>query len=142
MPSMTQRRIPTSVLIASEAFDEGLSAERGAAPLAAGTSDRPRLEPELCPLSANDQVQDCLAKMRSARALLIATPSLDEATMLGSIAFELATEARQAGVPCFAVTAKDDLPPFDARILDLQAVLEASSERSLRRAGRTLAGII
>lgn len=136
---MVQRGIPTRVLIVSEAFGEQLSAEQVARAIAAGISDAAALECELCPVGGGDQRPGCLGTMRSARALLIATPHLDEQMMLASLAFELATDARQAGVPCFAVTGKDDLPPFDARILDLQVVLEARSERSLRRAGRALA---
>ena len=42
-------------------------------------------------------------------------------------------------MPCFAVTAHCGLNAFDARILDLQLVLEAADEPALRAAGGTLA---
>jgi len=67
---------------------------------------------------------------------------LEEQTLAGSLAFEAATRARQAGVPCYAVTAVNRLNAFDLRILDLQVVLEASTGRALRVAGRRLAAIV
>ena len=52
-------------------------------------------------------------------------------------AFEIATRARQAGVPAYAVTAENELDAFDARILDLQVILEAGrpARAERRRAG-------
>ena len=55
-------------------------------------------------------------------------------------AFELATRARQGGVPSYAVTAENGLDSFQERILDLQLVLQAAAPRSLLAAGRTIAG--
>jgi len=40
------------------------------------------------------------------------------------------------------VAGRNRLDSFDARILDLQLVIEASSERALVAAGRTLASVI
>jgi glycerate kinase len=82
------------------------------------------------------------ARMRGARALVIAQRGLAEADLRGSPAFELATRARQAGVPCFAVTARNRLSAFDARMLDLQVVLEAGTRAALVRAGRALAAVL
>jgi hypothetical protein len=45
-------------------------------------------------------------------------------------------------VPAYAVTAHNRLDRFDARILDLQAIVEGSEARSLRAAGRRLADLI
>jgi glycerate 2-kinase len=56
--------------------------------------------------------------------------------------FEIATRARQAGVPAYAVAGENALDPFDERILDLQAILEASSPRALEAAGRHLAELV
>jgi glycerate 2-kinase len=67
---------------------------------------------------------------------------LEERTLTGSPAFEIATRARQAGVPAYAVTAANRLSAFDARILDLQAILEASTPRALQAAGRRLAQLV
>ena len=59
----------------------------------------------------------------------------------GSAAFEIATRARQAGVPAYAVTGENALGAFDARMLDLQLVLEARGPRGLAAAGRRLASL-
>jgi hypothetical protein len=40
------------------------------------------------------------------------------------------------------VAAQNLLDPFDARILDLQVILEASSPRALTAAGRRLAELV
>jgi hypothetical protein len=78
-------------------------------------------------------------RMRRARALIVAERRLQEPTLERSAAFELATRARQAGVPAYAVTAENRLDCFDARILDLQLILVASTPRALAAAGRKLA---
>ena len=80
--------------------------------------------------------------MRAARAVVVGAARLDEATLLGSATFEIATRARQAGVPAYAVTGSDALSAFDARILDLQVILQARDTRTLRRAGERLAGLV
>ena len=81
-------------------------------------------------------------RMRAARAVIVADEHLRESTLAGSITFEIATRARQAGVPAYAVTANDDLDGFDARILDLQVILEARSPRGLTTAGRRLGELL
>jgi glycerate kinase len=85
---------------------------------------------------------DFQARMRAARAVVIAAPHLDERTLAGSVAFEIATRARQGGVPAYAVTGKDDLDSFDARILDLQTIFKARTHRSLVDAGCRLAELV
>jgi len=45
-------------------------------------------------------------------------------------------------VPAYAVTGENALAPFDARILDLQVIFEASSPRALAAAGRMLAQVL
>ncbi|MGH2875814.1 MAG: glycerate kinase, partial [Solirubrobacteraceae bacterium] len=69
------------------------------------------------------------ARMRGARAVVLAEAHLRESTLRGSVAFEIATRARQGGVPAYAVTGENALTAFDARILDLQMIVEASSPR-------------
>ncbi|HVR05049.1 MAG TPA: glycerate kinase [Solirubrobacteraceae bacterium] len=81
-------------------------------------------------------------RMRAARAVILGAGRLDERTLLGSATFELATRARQAGVPAYAVAGENALSLFDARILDLQVVLQARDTRALRRAGEKLAGLV
>jgi glycerate kinase len=82
------------------------------------------------------------ARMRAARAVVVGGARLDERTLLGSPTFEIATRARQAGVPAYAVTGENELSLFDARILDLQVILQAHDTRGLRRAGERLAGVV
>jgi glycerate kinase len=81
-------------------------------------------------------------RMRRARAVVLAEKRLRERTLRGSVAFEIATRARQGGVPAYAVTGENALAPFDARILDLQVVLEAKDRRGLASAGRKLARLL
>ena len=80
--------------------------------------------------------------MHRARAVVIAQWRLKERTLAASATFEIATRARQAGVPAYAVTAKSTLDAFDARILDLQVILEASTARALEAAARRLAELM
>ncbi len=82
------------------------------------------------------------ARMRAARAVVVATERLRERALAGSVTFEIATRARQGGVPAYAVTGENALERFDARILDLQLVLQAGSARSLAAAGRRLAALV
>lgn len=82
------------------------------------------------------------ARMRRARAVVVGTERLEERTLAGSVTFEIATRARQGGVPAYAVTGENALDAFDARILDLQLVLQARGRKALVAAGRKLAGLV
>jgi len=82
------------------------------------------------------------ARMRASRALVIGEARLDAGTLAGRTAGEAAIRARQAGVPCHAVAAANGLDPFDVRILDLQAVLEAATIAALEDAGERLAAYL
>ena len=53
----------------------------------------------------------------------------------GKVAGEIATRARQAGVPCHAIVGANALDRFGARILDLQTIHEAGTPRELELAG-------
>lgn len=88
------------------------------------------------------QALDFDARMRAARAVVVGAERLDERMLVGSVVFEIATRARQAGVPAYAVAGESALSPFDARILDLQITLQARDTRGLRRAGEKLAGMV
>jgi glycerate kinase len=88
-------------------------------------------------------VLECLdfdRRMRAARAVVVGEGRIDRQTLAGKIAGEIATRARQAGVPCHAVVGQNDLDRFDQRILDLQVVLEAGTLADLEAAGLELAG--
>lgn len=141
--------ISRTLLIAARPFGPRLRAEHIAAAIAEGLRDGGW---DVDPLPLDDESESAAvalvrspgfeARMRAARAVVIAEPHLDERTLAGTVAFEIATRARQGGVPAYAVTAKNELDSFDARILDLQTILQARSHRSLTSAGRELAGLV
>jgi glycerate kinase len=143
--------ISETVLVLAGPFGERLDAERVATAVGRGLGADGRLEYDICPLDEDlgisvDGASTLLneasfdRRMRAARAIVIACARLDDSTLTGSVAFEAATRARQAGVPAYAVTGDDALDPFEARIVDLQVVLEANTTRALSGAGKKLAG--
>jgi len=139
--------IPTRALLLCEDLGGRLTAQRAGEALAAGLREGGAPAPEICAVAGPDgpELLEQLGfeeRMRAARALILLVAVLEEQTLAGSLAFEAATRARQAGVPCYAVTAVNRLNAFDLRILDLQVVLEASTGRALRVAGRRLAAIV
>jgi hypothetical protein len=195
--------ISRTVLIATERFGEGLSAERVGAAIGRGLqAGDPTLAVDVCPLEpaeeedtqeprARLEAKDFDRRMRAARAVVVGTWRLDERTLVetgtdkgdtrsaeaggrpplagipvsasipesasaggaclpasvnyrggASAVFEIATRARQAGVPAYAVTGRNALSLFDARILDLQVVVEARDTRALRKAGEKLAEVV
>jgi hypothetical protein len=146
---ITRLPIPRHLLLAAEPFGERLPATAVLAAIARGVRAAGSPEPDLCELPADGErgrdpralldAIDFDARMRSARAVILAAASLQERTLAGSLAFEIATRARQAGVPAYAVTASNALNSFDARILDLQAIVEASGRAALVSAGERLA---
>jgi glycerate kinase len=81
-------------------------------------------------------------RLRRARAVVTGEGRIDAQTLEGKLAGEIATRARQAGVPAYAVVGRNELDPFDARILDLQEILEAGDLAGLEQAGRQLAGLL
>ncbi len=77
-----------------------------------------------------------------AHAVVVGEGRLDRSTLRGRVAGEIATRARQAGVPCHAVVGIDAIERFDARILDLQAIVEAATIAELEAAGEALAAYL
>jgi glycerate kinase len=144
--------IPTTPLLVTSAFADGLSAAGVGKALARGLEAGGLPPADICPIdSAHEHGADARAyldahdfdaRMRRARAVIVATACLREQTLAGSATFEVATRARQSGVPGYAVTADDRLNRFDARILDLQVILEANGARALAAAGRKLAPLL
>ncbi|HEY2633009.1 MAG TPA: hypothetical protein VGI26_11605 [Solirubrobacteraceae bacterium] len=146
--------ISKTVLLLAEPFGKGLTAERVASPLARGLAADGSLEADLCPLEEGlgggqvvgpstplDEVHFD-RRMRAARAVVLVCAKLNDRALAGSVAFEAATRARQSGVPAYAVTASNALDPFEARIVDLQVILQADDSRSLSAAGRKLAMLV
>jgi hypothetical protein len=149
--------ISETVLVLAGPFGERLDAGRVGAAIARGLEADGRLECDVCALEddigsraeggARDASTPLLEadfdrRMRAARAVVIACARLDDRTLAGSVAFEAATRARQSGAPAYAVTAENALYLFEARIADLQVILQAISARELGAAGRKLAKLI
>jgi hypothetical protein len=146
--------IPRHLLIVCARFGPRLPAATVARAIASGVRDGGLPEPDVCllPASGKDgedgehvrRVLDELGfdeRMRRARAIVVGAERLEERTLAGSVTFEIATRARQGGVPAYAITAHNALNAFDARILDLQLILEARSRAALVAAGLELAGL-
>ena len=143
--------IPQAPLIVAGAFAGVPDPERAAGAIARGLRAGGCDHAELCPLARADdagEVRELLdaagfdARMRSARAVIIGCDRLALRTLTGSFAFEVATRARQGGVPAYAVVGESALGEFEARMLDLQAILEADGARGLAAAGRRLAALM
>jgi glycerate kinase len=81
-------------------------------------------------------------RMRASRAVVTGEGRLDEQSLVGKIVSEVATRARQAGVPCHAIVGLRELDRFGARVLDLDHVLQASTLAELEAAGGELAGLL
>jgi glycerate 2-kinase len=82
------------------------------------------------------------ARMRASRAVVAGEGKLDQQSLVGKAVSEVATRARQAGVPCHAVVGTRELDSMGMRVLDLEHVLEASTLAELEIAGRALAKLI
>jgi glycerate 2-kinase len=67
---------------------------------------------------------------------------LDLQSLVGKVVSEVATRARQSGVPCHAVVGTRELDSMGARILDLDRVIEATNLEELEAAGRALAEVL
>ena len=141
--------IPRHALLTCASIAAGLDAQAVGAALARGLRAggapapdvltlprRPGADPELLARLDFD------ARMLAARAVVIAVARLAPRGLARTVAFEIATRARQSGVPCYAVAARGALDSFDARMLDLQVVMVAATARELTNAGRKLAGIV
>jgi glycerate 2-kinase len=81
-------------------------------------------------------------RMLASRAVIVGEGRLDATSLQGKIAAEIATRARQHGVPAHAIVGSCALERFDARILDLQEILEAGDEVAIEGAAAALAGVI
>jgi glycerate kinase len=82
------------------------------------------------------------ARMRTARAVVTGEGKLDRQSLAGKAVSEVATRARQGGVPCHAIVGTRQLDSFGTRMLDLDTVREASTLDELRAAGERLAACL
>jgi glycerate 2-kinase len=81
-------------------------------------------------------------RMRASRAVVTGEGRLDQQSLVGKLLSEIATRARQSGVPCHAIVGQRELDSFGARVLDLQAVLEGSTAAEIEQAARRLAELV
>lgn len=82
------------------------------------------------------------ARMDTARAVVTGEGSLDRQTLLGKAVGEVATRARQAGVPCHAIIGRREMTAFEARILDFETITEAGDERTIASAAEQLTAVL
>lgn len=78
-------------------------------------------------------------RMRAASFVVTGEGRIDEQTLEGKAAGEVAVRCRQAGVACHAIVGEDALDDFSLRVLALDGLAEAGTPAELRRAGRALA---
>jgi glycerate kinase len=81
-------------------------------------------------------------RMRASRAVITGEGKLDQQSLAGKAVSEVATRARQSGVPCYAVVGQRELDAFGLRVLDLQLALEAGTVEELEDAGGRLAAAV
>jgi glycerate kinase len=81
-------------------------------------------------------------RMLASRAVIVGEGRLDATSLQGKIAAEIATRARQHGVPAHAIVGSCAIDRFDARILDLQEILQAGDEAAIEQAAAALAHVI
>jgi glycerate 2-kinase len=78
-------------------------------------------------------------RMRAATFVVTGEGRMDEQTLEGKAAGEVAVRCRQAGVACHAVVGEDAIDDFSVRVLALDGLLEAGTPADLEKAGRELA---
>jgi glycerate kinase len=81
-------------------------------------------------------------RLRASRAVIVGEGRIDATTLDGKAVAEVATRARQLGVPAHAIVAVAEIDRFDARILDLQTILEAGDIAAIERAGAQLGALL
>lgn len=81
-------------------------------------------------------------RMRASAFVVTGEGCLDRQTLQGKVVGEVATRSRQAGVRSYAIVGKRELDLFEARILDLERVIEATTLERLEAAGRELAALV
>ena len=78
------------------------------------------------------------ARLKEAGAVVTGEGKLDEQSLQGKAVGEVATRARQRGVPCHAIVGEAELDRFGRRLLDLDNVVEATTLEEVERAAEAL----
>lgn len=73
-------------------------------------------------------------RMRAADLVITGEGRVDESTLTGKAVFEVATRARQAGVPCHAIAGENALDDFSFRLLGLDSIQEAGTPEQIAAA--------
>ncbi len=81
-------------------------------------------------------------RLRAARAVVVGAARLDAGWLRGGVEGEVAVRARQAGVPCHAIVGRNEVDPFEGRMLDLQRIVEAPRADALEDAAAALADVL
>jgi glycerate kinase len=74
------------------------------------------------------------ASMRASHDVITGEGRIDSQTLYGKAAGEIAVRCRQAGVPCHAVVGVNALDSFEQRMLDIEALEEATTLEEIERA--------
>ncbi len=82
------------------------------------------------------------ARMHASRAVITGEGCLDHQTLLGKAVGEVATRARQSGVPCHAIVGRREMSEFEARILDFESVCEAGTARAIAATAERLVAVL
>jgi glycerate 2-kinase len=77
-------------------------------------------------------------RLRSAGAVVTGEGHIDAQTLQGKLVGEVATRARQRGVPCNAIVGASSLDRFGRRMLDLDSVTEATTLEEIEAAAAAL----
>jgi len=129
---------PAPDVLALDDGPHGAPEAPGAEPQAAGAELE---DPGAAPRAALE-LAGFEERLRRARAVILVAARLERDRLRGTLELEILTRARQIGVPAYAICREERLDAFDARLLDLQVVLEARSERALSAAARRLAPLL
>jgi glycerate kinase len=78
-------------------------------------------------------------RMRSSVFVVTGEGRIDEQTLQGKAAGEVAVRCRQAGIACHGIVGRDELDDFSLRILALDSLAEAGDPAALAAAGARLA---
>jgi glycerate kinase len=78
------------------------------------------------------------AHMRASHHVITGEGRIDSQTLYGKAVGEVAVRCRQAGVPCHAVVGRNALDPFEQRMLDIEALVEAGSLEAIEAAARSI----
>ena len=77
-------------------------------------------------------------RMRASRCVVTGEGRLDATSLQRKVVMEIGTRTRQAGVPLHAIVAVNELGGFEARMIDLQVILEAPTLADIEAAGEEL----